>query len=625
MASLKLNHIYKVYENGTKAVSDFNMEIKDKEFIVFVGPSGCGKSTTLRMIAGLEEITAGDLFIDNKFVNELEPKDRDVTMVFQNYALYPHMTVYDNMAFGLKIAKVPNQEIDERVHEAAKILDIEDYLQKKPREMSGGQRQRVALGRAIVRHPKVFLLDEPLSNLDAKLRATMRTEILKLHNRLQTTFIYVTHDQIEAMTMGTRIVVMKKGFVQQIDSPKNLYFYPKNKFVAGFIGTPQMNFFNGRIVIEDHKAKITLANQDIKIPLNIVEKMDKKYFNGQEIIIGIRAEDIHYEGKEDDYAINVIPQVIEELGAETLVNSILVDSEVQITFKVNNMIDLQIDKNIKVYIDPLKLHFFDKESEETLLPRIPDKRHFSIKYSRGKYILFGQEIDLPLVFKEKMEKKSYLLTIPTNCVKVGGLFKGIINQCEKINEQYLLHILCNEELVFCLSDKEYEIGQEVEFDIDVTKVILNDENQELVKAIEENNIVYGKLHRIKALVPVNKNGKTIEKKKVGFQYEIANTYIDVPYQMYDKTLAVLVKKFELHKIEYSFSTSKEVSINEGIPLKLKTILDYGNNLKYGIFELNNEEITLKMPLSFNENDNFTLKLTYEDLKARDTHFDIILN
>ena len=220
MAGLKLNHIYKVYENGTKAVSDFNMEIKDKEFIVFVGPSGCGKSTTLRMIAGLEEITAGDLFIDDKLVNDLEPKDRKVTMVFQNYALYPHMTVYENMAFGLKIAKLPKAEIDQRVHEAAKILDIEEYLQKKPKEMSGGQRQRVALGRAIVRHPKVFLLDEPLSNLDAKLRATMRTEISKLHNKLQTTFIYVTHDQTEAMTMGTRIVVMKKGVVQQIDTPR---------------------------------------------------------------------------------------------------------------------------------------------------------------------------------------------------------------------------------------------------------------------------------------------------------------------------------------------------------------------------------------------------------------------
>ena len=246
MASVQLNHIYKVYPNGVKAVNDFTMDIADKEFIVFVGPSGCGKSTTLRMIAGLEEITAGELRIGDVVVNDVEPKDRDIAMVFQNYALYPHMTVYENMAFGLKLRKMPKEEIDARVKEAARILGITEYLDRKPKAMSGGQRQRVALGRAIVREPKVFLLDEPLSNLDAKLRTAMRSEISKLHHKLQTTFIYVTHDQVEAMTMGTRIVVMKDGYVQQIDSPRNLYRYPSNKFVAGFIGTPQMNFFDGK-------------------------------------------------------------------------------------------------------------------------------------------------------------------------------------------------------------------------------------------------------------------------------------------------------------------------------------------------------------------------------------------
>ena len=235
MASLSLKHIYKVYPNGVKAVNDFTMDIDDKEFIVFVGPSGCGKSTTLRMIAGLEDITSGELRIGDAVVNDVEPKDRDIAMVFQNYALYPHMTVYENMAFGLKLRRVPKDEIDRRVKEAADILGISDFLDRKPKAMSGGQRQRVALGRAIVREPKVFLLDEPLSNLDAKLRTTMRTEISKLHRKLQTTFIYVTHDQIEAMTMGTRIVVMKDGFIQQIDTPSNLYRYPVNKFVAGSV------------------------------------------------------------------------------------------------------------------------------------------------------------------------------------------------------------------------------------------------------------------------------------------------------------------------------------------------------------------------------------------------------
>ena len=251
MSTVKLEHITKKYPNGFEAVKDFNLEIGDKEFIIFVGPSGCGKSTTLRMVAGLEEITSGDLYIDGKRMNDVEPKDRDIAMVFQNYALYPHMTVYDNMAFGLKIRKLPKEEIDKKVHEAAKILDLEHLLDRKPKALSGGQRQRVAMGRAIVRNPKVFLMDEPLSNLDAKLRGQMRIEISKLHQNLGTTIIYVTHDQTEAMTLGTRIVVMKDGVVQQVDTPENLYEKPGNKFVAGFIGAPQMNMVTADVVEKD--------------------------------------------------------------------------------------------------------------------------------------------------------------------------------------------------------------------------------------------------------------------------------------------------------------------------------------------------------------------------------------
>jgi len=255
MASVSLKHIYKVYAGGVQAVNDFNLDIDDKEFIVLVGPSGCGKTTTLRMVAGLEEISDGELYIGDRLMNDVAPKDRDIAMVFQNYALYPHMTVYDNMAFGLKLRKMPKAEIETRVNEAAKILGIDHLLNRKPKALSGGQRQRVALGRAIVREPKVFLMDEPLSNLDAKLRVQMRTEITKLHQRLDTTFIYVTHDQTEAMTMGTRIVVMRDGFIQQIDSPQNLYDWPQNLFVAGFIGTPPMNFFNGVELKKESKTK----------------------------------------------------------------------------------------------------------------------------------------------------------------------------------------------------------------------------------------------------------------------------------------------------------------------------------------------------------------------------------
>ena len=295
MASVSLNHIYKVYSGNVTAVSDFCLDIEDKEFIVLVGPSGCGKSTTLRMVAGLEEISSGELYIGDRLVNDVAPKDRDIAMVFQNYALYPHMTVFDNMAFGLKLRKTPKAEIKQRVEEAAKILDISHLLNRKPKALSGGQRQRVALGRAIVREPKVFLFDEPLSNLDAKLRVAMRTEITKLHQRLQTTFIYVTHDQTEAMTMASRIVVMKDGFVQQVDTPQNLYDYPANLFVAGFIGSPQMNFFTVKLVKEGNDVAAVFGDNKIIFPPSKLAKFADEDYIGKEVYMGIRPENIHDE------------------------------------------------------------------------------------------------------------------------------------------------------------------------------------------------------------------------------------------------------------------------------------------------------------------------------------------
>ena len=323
MASLELKNIYKVYPSGVTAVTDFNLDIQDKEFIVFVGPSGCGKSTTLRMIAGLEEISSGELYIDGVLVNNRAPKDRDIAMVFQNYALYPHMTVYDNMAFGLKLRKMPKPQIDQRVKEAARILGIEMYLSRKPKALSGGQRQRVALGRAIVREPKVFLLDEPLSNLDAKLRSQMRTEITKLHNRLATTFIYVTHDQVEAMTMGTRIVVMKDGFMQQVDTPINLYDYPINQFVAGFIGTPQMNFFTGKLVGTKSKVYVQFGLEKVLLPkskVDLIVNLEKYLNTDKEIVFGIRPEDLHddpeYIERTGFPTVDVSVDITEMLGAE---------------------------------------------------------------------------------------------------------------------------------------------------------------------------------------------------------------------------------------------------------------------------------------------------------------------
>ena len=367
MASLSLEHIYKKYPNGFEAVKDFNLEIADKEFIIFVGPSGCGKSTTLRMIAGLEDISSGTLKIDGKVMNDVEPKDRDIAMVFQNYALYPHMTVYDNMAFGLKLRKVPKEEIDKMVRNAAKILDLTQLLDRKPKALSGGQRQRVAMGRAIVRNPKVFLMDEPLSNLDAKLRVQMRSEIAKLHQRLGTTIIYVTHDQTEAMTLGTRIVVMKDGVVQQVDTPQHLYDSPCNLFVAGFMGSPQMNFLDVTVKVQGSQAFLTLDGKDI--PLNAAKSkalIDGGY-NGKTVIMGIRPEDIYDDDDRMQKAaieFKTKINVYELLGAEVFLYFDIAGTPV--TARVDPKTTARPGSVIDFTLDTEKIHVFDKETEKVI-------------------------------------------------------------------------------------------------------------------------------------------------------------------------------------------------------------------------------------------------------------------
>ena len=368
MASLSLKNIHKAYDNGFVAVRDFNLEIEDKEFIIFVGPSGCGKSTTLRMIAGLEDITSGELWIGDRLVNDVEPKDRDIAMVFQNYALYPHMSVYDNIAFSLKIKKVPKEEIDRLVHEAAQILDIEHLLDRKPKALSGGQRQRVAMGRAIVRSPKVFLMDEPLSNLDAKLRVQMRLEISKLHQRLQTTIIYVTHDQTEAMTLGTRIVVMKDGVIQQVDSPEILYNQPNNMFVAGFIGSPQMNFIDAQVVKVGSDVVLTFGNNAIKVSEARGKALIENGYEGKTIVLGIRPEDIHAEQiflhQSPATVVDAEIKVYEMLGAEVFLYFSL--DQYEITARVNPRTTARPGDTIKVAFDASKIHLFDKETEQVI-------------------------------------------------------------------------------------------------------------------------------------------------------------------------------------------------------------------------------------------------------------------
>ncbi|MCI9272987.1 MAG: sn-glycerol-3-phosphate ABC transporter ATP-binding protein UgpC [Clostridiales bacterium] len=369
MAKVVLKGIYKVYPGEVTAVTDFNLDIEDKEFIILVGPSGCGKSTTLRMIAGLEEISDGELYIGDTLANDIAPKDRDIAMVFQNYALYPHMTVFDNMAFGLKLRKTPKDEIKRRVEEAARILDISHLLDRKPKALSGGQRQRVALGRAIVRDPKVFLLDEPLSNLDAKLRAQMRTEIAKLHHRLGTTFIYVTHDQTEAMTMGDRIVVMKDGFIQQVDTPQNLYEKPCNEFVAGFMGSPQMNFIDATVGKNGDKFVLTFGRNTLAVPANKAEGTDLSKYVGKEVTFGIRPEDVHDEPevlqKHPESTVDADVEVTELMGAETYLYLNVEGNAV--TARVDPTSTAKAGDKTQVAFDMNKMHLFDKETEQAIL------------------------------------------------------------------------------------------------------------------------------------------------------------------------------------------------------------------------------------------------------------------
>ena len=487
MASLSLKHIFKVYDGGVKAVNDFCMDIEDKEFIVFVGPSGCGKSTTLRMIAGLEEITAGELRIDDEIVNDFEPKDRNIAMVFQNYALYPHMSVYENMAFSLRTMHMPNDQIHEKVLEAAEILGITEYLERKPKALSGGQRQRVALGRAIVRNPKVVLLDEPLSNLDAKLRAAMRAEISRLHEKLGTTFIYVTHDQVEAMTMGSRIVVMKDGFVQQIDTPTNLYKYPGNMFVAGFIGTPQMNFFDGTVLKTGENVTFSL-DCGTKIDMKYIQadKIPVKYMDGQHrIVFGIRPDDIRVRNSTnyDDGSwapAKAVVSVVEVLGGETLVyanlnledpdatgSMIIVKTDPDTEVRRGDIIDIEISRR--------KFHVFDKETEQSIRKRIPDENVINVSISDGILSFEGQYFPLPAAVRCE-DSSCVEISMPVIALTLGdGKGKATIQWIETIGNKTLYFLKVGNITVFALEEgaARFAIGDSVAFDIDFSQVSIN--------------------------------------------------------------------------------------------------------------------------------------------------------
>lgn len=586
MADVSLTHIYKVYPNGTKAVNDFNMHIRDKEFIVFVGPSGCGKSTTLRMIAGLEDISAGELKIGDTIVNDMEPKDRDIAMVFQNYALYPHMTVYENIAFGLRLRKIPKNEIHEKVVEAANILGITEYLNKKPKEMSGGQRQRVALGRAIVREPKVMLLDEPLSNLDAKLRTQMRAEIGKLHAKLQTTFIYVTHDQVEAMTMGTRIVVMKDGFVQQIDTPKNLYRYPSNKFVAGFIGTPQMNFFEGTLLKQGDEVLIQFEYTDaqITVPYSALYKARPSYLDGKSpVYIGIRPEDVSLapeDVKNSKAVVKVVVSHKEDLGNETLVYGDInpngdgyVESSTRIIIKDNSGRDLKAGDVVDAVLDFEHVHLFDKETEDTVLPRIPEYNYLDCEIKKGKLKFLSTEIELPEAIKTDDLKGELLL--PTDAVTLNGNLKAEVVSCEDVNGVYTVSLMLGGKRLYTVSTEPVET-KTVGIGIDFKKITVKADGEEKISPLPELNCFDCKFVKIKTHETVEVKGKTKKKKVVKFGFAVGDAFFNANDETAQKIFAALgIKKAYDTSLRMECSAYHLAVSDRGIAAEAVQTLDYG--------------------------------------------------
>ncbi len=580
MANLKLSHIYKVYDNGHKAVNDFSIDIADREFIVFVGPSGCGKSTTLRMIAGLETITAGDLFIGDTLVNDMEPKDRDIAMVFQSYALYPHMSVYENMAFGLRNRKMPEAEIKERVMKAAKMLDIVDYLDRKPKQMSGGQRQRVALGRALVRDPKVFLLDEPLSNLDAKLRATMRAEITALHKSLNTTFIYVTHDQVEAMTMGTRIVVMKLGYVQQIDTPMNLYNSPYNKFVAGFIGTPQMNFFDVTLKRDGDKVAVTFANGDvIRVPYEAVSKIDRGYLDGSvHVTFGIRPEHIDING--DGEGLKFVVTGIERLGNETIVYGKLGDNQGEYTMKDegNGIIVKLIDRDDisvgdVVYAQPkaAKLHFFDAETEITLMHKIPLYNTVAAVLGGGKLGTLGTETALPAAIAKYVSEGAVDLIVPPEAIVKGADFRLRAAKIEDVDGKKLAYLQNGDHYLFALVGDDVSEGDDYGFSILFDKITVKANGEELASPISDEVSLEGRFTK--------KETREDGERVLRFFYNVAGYAIEADKENGYKINSIDKDHCYDYTYRYVIDREKIRTANDGeagLDVTVLEELDYGN-------------------------------------------------
>lgn len=623
MASLNLKNIYKVYPNGTKAVNDFSMDINDKEFIVFVGPSGCGKSTVLRMLAGLEEITAGELKIDGEVVNDVECKKRDTAMVFQNYALYPHMTVAENMAFPLKMTKPTEEEkadvireVEEKypasfinhilkpihksrikqermmkkVMDTAQILGLEEYLGKKPGAMSGGQRQRVALGRAMVRNPKVFLLDEPLSNLDAKLRTQMRAEITKLHKRLQTTFVYVTHDQTEAMTMGDRIVVMKKGVIQQIDTPVNLYAYPANKFVAGFIGTPSMNFFDASIKIDGETALIEFANgKTLSCPFSDIRKTERKYF-GEQVTLGVRPENI-YIAEEGAECVVVNREL---LGSETLLYCDFdtenakdyENSEYGFILKTDGSCPYGSGDRLHIRIDFKKAHFFDKESETSIKNRLVKYNDLDVSVQDGRLLIGSCSLPLPPALQGL---KGELRTVfPTDAVTLGEGVAANVCECERIGDAFLARLEIGGISLYAVFSQE--VSGEIAVNVQTARMTFIRNGETIKEALETENKFSVTLRKSKLTSAQRKALPDNEYRTFDIEIVCGETVLKCPLKTAKRLLGASDRKLFGVPLQLRF---QENDVKEGNTFQaaIDEVLDYGSE-RYALCTCMGNRMTL---------------------------------
>ena len=612
MADVTLRHVYKVYDGGVRAVNDFDLEIKDKEFVVFVGPSGCGKSTTLRMIAGLEEITAGQLYIDGELMNEVEPKNRDIAMVFQSYALYPHMTVYENMAFGLKLRHTPKDEIDRRVKAAAEILEISELLTRKPKALSGGQRQRVALGRTIVRDPKVFLLDEPLSNLDAKLRVSMRSEITKLHEKLETTFIYVTHDQTEAMTMGNRIVVMKDGFIQQADTPITLFEDPCNLFVATFLGSPQMNIVEAELFMDDKTLKAKLNDNEtmvVSFPEIKAKQLASKKYIGQKVLLGIRPE--HVRPNQGD--LKAFIEVVEHLGDESILYCKMDNRKDPFIIKIPFNSKIHANEEVNIEFDMEHVYLFDAETHKAIMG-IPHEDEIPVQINDNVLHIGEQAVVLEQSFLEHLlddafDKDIKLAIKPDyislekpedDVIALKGKFEFVE---QKTDYQAVYFSLNGVEGYFAIkvaNGEKINIGKEVDLYLPYRRIKLYDENHNKINSREV-------VHENKGVVTL-KNANGMMKINVGgcfLTYPNKKNYSDGQYEItfkQDKLMPIYSKKMmkkndQIKNPEMALPNKIKVSAYDEDVLgdKLLIYVQVPGFNTYSSFIVNNNFSVYKMP------------------------------